>query len=143
MLAVGGYSEQTLTEDAELTLTLLAHGGRITYAPPARSITEAPESVLPFFRQRFRWSFGTLQCLYKHWREFGHGKLGWIALPNMVLFQFLFPLLAPLGDAILILSLMRRDWTPVAIGDLTFLLMISWAPGWPSILMARVSVRRG
>jgi hypothetical protein len=43
-------------------------------------------------RQRFRWSFGTLQCLWKH-RDVmfkkEYGSLGWIALPNVFLFQLL------------------------------------------------------
>ena len=120
---VGGYSADTLTEDADLTLAVLGNGGRITYAPHARSVTEAPETVPALFRQRFRWSFGTLQCMWKHRRQFGKGTLGWVALPNMFLFQILFPLLAPIGDAILFLSLLRGDFSAVAAGYIAFLAM--------------------
>jgi cellulose synthase/poly-beta-1,6-N-acetylglucosamine synthase-like glycosyltransferase/spore germination protein YaaH/peptidoglycan/xylan/chitin deacetylase (PgdA/CDA1 family) len=121
LLAVGGYSADTLTEDADLTLTILGAGGRITYAPLAQSITEAPQTVASLFRQRFRWSYGTLQCLWKHRRKFGHGALGWVALPNVAMFQLLFPLLAPLGDFIFLLALLRLDFRPVAAGYATFL----------------------
>ena len=71
ILDIGGYSSDTLVEDADLTLTLLEHGGRIVYAPLARSVTEAPEMVGPLFKQRFRWSYGTFQCFWKHRKTFG------------------------------------------------------------------------
>ncbi len=121
LLAVGGYSSDTLTEDADLTLRMLGAGARITYAPLAQSITEAPQTVGALFRQRFRWSYGTLQCLWKHRKRFGRGSLGWVALPNIALFQLLFPLLAPLGDFIFLLAVLRFDFQPVAVGYATFL----------------------
>jgi len=121
LLSVDGYSADTLTEDADLTLTMLSAGARITYAPLAQSITEAPQTVAALFRQRFRWSYGTLQSLWKHRRRFARGSLGWVALPNIAMFQLLFPLLAPLGDFIFLLAVLRLDFKPVAVGYLTFL----------------------
>jgi cellulose synthase/poly-beta-1,6-N-acetylglucosamine synthase-like glycosyltransferase/spore germination protein YaaH/peptidoglycan/xylan/chitin deacetylase (PgdA/CDA1 family) len=123
VLKLGGYSTDTLTEDADLTLTLLGDGGRVVYAPLAQSITEAPETVRTLFRQRFRWSFGTLQCLWKHREQAGRGSLGWIALPNIFFFQLLFPMLAPVGDVILLLCVLRHDFGAVAAGYLIFLVM--------------------
>jgi cellulose synthase/poly-beta-1,6-N-acetylglucosamine synthase-like glycosyltransferase/peptidoglycan/xylan/chitin deacetylase (PgdA/CDA1 family)/spore germination protein YaaH len=123
VLAIGGYSSDTLTEDADLTLTMLATAGRVVYAPHAKSITEAPETVRTLFRQRFRWSLGTLQCLWKHRWQTGRGTLGWIALPNIFLFQLLFPLISPVGDLILLLCLIRHDFNAVAGGYVLFLVM--------------------
>ncbi len=123
VMAVGGYSRNTLTEDADLTLTMLRAGARIVYAPEARSVTEAPQTVRSLFKQRFRWSFGTFQCLWKHKAAFLKGSLGWVALPNMLVFQILFPVLSPIGDVVLLLSLLRGDMGAVAVGYLTFLLM--------------------
>jgi len=43
-------------------------------------------------RQRFSWSFGILQSLWKHRAAFGRkGVLGWIALTNIAIFQVLLP----------------------------------------------------
>ena len=81
LLKVGAYSADTLTEDADLTLSILKAGGRITYAPLAKSITEAPQNLGALFRQRFRWCYGTLQCLWKHRGSFGKGALGWVGCP--------------------------------------------------------------
>lgn len=123
VLDVGGYSHDTLTEDADLTLTILRAGGRIAYAEDARSVTEAPHSTSTLFKQRFRWSYGTYQCLWKHRAALGRGTLGWLAMPNMLFFQVLFPILSPIGDAVLLLCLIRGDWNAAATGYLSFLAM--------------------
>lgn len=123
VLNCGGYSDLTLTEDADLTLTMLKGGSKIVYAADAISITEAPETAKDLFKQRFRWSFGTYQCLWKHKKSFFNGNLGWIALPNMFLFQLLLPILAPIGDLVFIFSLFRGDMKAVFSGYLIFLLI--------------------
>ncbi|HEX4599759.1 MAG TPA: glycosyltransferase [Gemmatimonadales bacterium] len=101
VLAAGGFSDQTMAEDQDLTLALLRRGWRIAYADRAIAYTEAPDTLAGLSRQRFRWSFGTLQCAWKHrgalfrWR---YGTLGLVALPNVWVFQLLFPFLAPVAD---------------------------------------------
>jgi cellulose synthase/poly-beta-1,6-N-acetylglucosamine synthase-like glycosyltransferase len=123
VLDAGGYSEETLTEDADLTLTILRHGGHVVYEPEAYGRTEAPESLGALLRQRFRWTYGTYQCLWKHREAFFKGTLGWIGLPNMVVFQVIFPLLSPIGDIMMVLSVWRGDWHAFLAGYLAFLAM--------------------
>lgn len=121
--AVGGYSHDTLVEDADLTLTVLRSGGRITYEPRAVGRTEAPLSLGALWKQRFRWTYGTYQCLAKHRGALLRGTLGWVALPNVLLFQVLFPLVSPIGDAALLLALATGSWSAVLSGYLGFLAM--------------------
>lgn len=123
VLAVGGYSADTLTEDADLTLTLLRAQGRIAYEPRAIGRTEAPETVSGLLKQRFRWTYGTYQCLYKHRKAFFRGTLGWIGLPNMVVFQVVFAALSPIGDLVMLLAIFRGDYSAFAAGYVAFLLM--------------------
>ncbi|HTM46324.1 MAG TPA: glycosyltransferase [Polyangiaceae bacterium] len=123
VLDAGGYSEETLTEDADLTLTILRRGGHVVYEPEAYGRTEAPESLGALLRQRFRWTYGTYQCLWKHREAFFKGTLGWIGLPNMVVFQVIFPLLSPIGDIMMVLSVWRGDWHAFLAGYLAFLAM--------------------
>jgi len=108
VLDAGGFSEQTLAEDQDLTLTLLRRGWRIAYADRAIAYTEAPDTLAGLSRQRFRWSFGTLQCAWKHrgalFRR-RYGALGFVALPNVWVFQLLFPFLAPVADLLFVWSL--------------------------------------
>ena len=108
VLAAGGFSGETLAEDQDLTLSLLEAGHRVAYAPHAVAWTEAPDTVSGLLKQRFRWSFGTLQCMWKHRRAFlrpSYGSLGMIALPNTWVFQLLVNAIAPLADLMFIWSL--------------------------------------
>jgi len=95
----GGYHIDTVAEDADLTMALLRRGYRVEYEDMAMAYTEAPTNANGLMRQRFRWSFGILQAVYKHRGVFARkGALGWVALPNIVIFQILLPLVSPLID---------------------------------------------
>ena len=95
----GGFHTDTVAEDADLTMALLRMGYRVEYEDMALAYTEAPTNANGLMRQRFRWSFGILQAVYKHRAVVARqGVLGWIALPNIVIFQILLPLVSPLID---------------------------------------------
>src|SRR5580692_1461403 len=95
----GGYQIDTVAEDADLTMALLRRGYRVEYEDMALAYTEAPTNANGLMRQRFRWSFGILQAVYKHSGVFARkGALGFVALPNIVIFQILLPLVSPLID---------------------------------------------
>jgi cellulose synthase/poly-beta-1,6-N-acetylglucosamine synthase-like glycosyltransferase/spore germination protein YaaH/peptidoglycan/xylan/chitin deacetylase (PgdA/CDA1 family) len=95
----GGYHTDTVAEDADLTMSLLENGWRVVNEDRALAFTEAPTSANGLMRQRFRWSFGILQAVWKHRSAVRKGsRLGWIALPNIVIFQILLPLLSPAID---------------------------------------------
>jgi cellulose synthase/poly-beta-1,6-N-acetylglucosamine synthase-like glycosyltransferase len=64
--ASGGYSGETITEDADLTVALHRAGYSVRFEERARSITEAPTTVRGFLRQRLRWQLGMLQVSWKH-----------------------------------------------------------------------------
>jgi cellulose synthase/poly-beta-1,6-N-acetylglucosamine synthase-like glycosyltransferase len=108
VLEAGGFSDATLAEDQDLTMTLLKRGWRVAYADRAIAWTEAPDTVRTLARQRFRWSFGTLQCAWKHRDAFlrpRYGALGMVAMPNIWIFQLLFPFVSPVADLLFLWSL--------------------------------------
>jgi peptidoglycan-N-acetylglucosamine deacetylase len=95
----GGYHTDTVAEDADLTMAILQLGYRVEYEDLALAYTEAPTNANALMRQRFRWSFGILQSVWKHRGAFAReGALGWVALPNIVIFQILLPLVSPFID---------------------------------------------
>lgn len=108
IIEAGGFTTDTLAEDCDLTMRLHKAGYIVGNCNDALSYTEAPENLKQFLKQRFRWSFGVLQCFWKHrdamfrkqYRNFGK-----IALPNILLFQIILPFLAPLADLLLVVSL--------------------------------------
>ena len=95
----GGYHMDTVAEDADLTMALLRNGYRVEYEDLALAFTEAPTTASALMRQRFRWSFGILQAVFKHRGVFARkGVLGFVALPNILIFQILLPLVSPFID---------------------------------------------
>ena len=122
----GGLSLETLAEDTDLTLSLHRQGQRIVYVPDAIAWTEAPESVRTLARQRSRWAYGTLQCLWKHRDMVFNRKyraLGWFSLPNIWFFQIILVAVTPMVDLFLIASLPFGVWNAVLPFIITFLAM--------------------
>ncbi|MEU6257710.1 glycosyltransferase [Streptomyces sp. NPDC047043] len=103
---VGGMSDDTLAEDTDITMAMHRDGWRVVYAEKARAWTEAPETVQQLWSQRYRWSYGTMQAIWKHRRAIVEkgpsGRFGRVGLPLVSLFMVLAPLLAPLIDVFLI-----------------------------------------
>ena len=97
--AGGGYHTNTVAEDADLTMNLLEQGYWVIYEDQALAFTEAPINMNGLMRQRFRWSFGILQAVFKHRGAFRKRRaMGLFALPNILLFQILLPLFSPFID---------------------------------------------
>ncbi len=122
----GGLSLDTLAEDTDLTLALHRQGARIVYVPAAIARTEAPETVRTLARQRFRWAYGTLQCLWKH-RDmvfnWNYHALGWFSLPSVWFFQIILVALTPIVDLFLLLSLPFGAWRALLPFIIIFLSM--------------------
>ena len=105
---VGDYPTDTLAEDQDLTIAIQRKGWRIGYDVDAVAWTEAPESFSALSKQRFRWAFGTLQCLWKHRSILRTRKpegLAYIGIPQAWLFQIGFALVSPLIDLALVVSI--------------------------------------
>jgi cellulose synthase/poly-beta-1,6-N-acetylglucosamine synthase-like glycosyltransferase len=133
VLEAGGFSHDTLAEDQDLTMTLLRRGQHIALADRAIAWTEAPETLGALLKQRFRWSFGTLQCAWKHrgaMRDRSTRALGLVGLPNVWLFQLLFPLLAPAADLALLLTVGRYLVEAPALG-----MHAAWAHAAPTLAL--------
>ena len=113
LLQVGGVSDDTLAEDTDLTMAICAAGWRVVYEENARAWTEAPATFRQLWRQRYRWSYGTMQSMWKHRRAIfasgAAGRMGRVGLANLALFQVLLPCLAPLIDVFLIYGLLVLD----------------------------------
>ncbi|WP_255410532.1 glycosyltransferase [Flavobacterium sp. 9] len=127
----GGFTTDTLAEDCDLTIRILRNNYRIVNCVEAVAVTEAPETLNEFMKQRFRWSYGIMQAFWKNRDACFNPKykgLGMISLPNVLIFQILLPIFAPLADLILILSLIWNHNDPdslhkIAIYYLVFMLV--------------------
>lgn len=110
---VGGVSDDTLAEDTDLTMAIGRAGWRVLYKDDARAWTEAPATLRAVWRQRYRWSYGTMQSMWKHRRgilERGRGgAYSRRSLAYMTIFQVLLPLLAPAVDVFAVYGLFFLD----------------------------------
>jgi len=104
--AAGGYPINTVAEDADLTMNILEQKYKVVYEDRALAFTEAPIDAGGLMRQRFRWSFGILQAVWKHRLAFVRNKaMGLFALPNILIFQMLLPLVSPFIDLMFLAGL--------------------------------------
>jgi peptidoglycan-N-acetylglucosamine deacetylase len=106
--AAGCYPVNTVAEDADLTMSLLEQGLKVVYEDRSLAFTEAPIDAKGLMRQRFRWSFGTLQAVWKHRAAFVRNKaMGLFALPNILIFQMLLPLVSPFIDMMFVYGIVH------------------------------------
>ncbi|MGZ5921466.1 MAG: polysaccharide deacetylase family protein [Rhizomicrobium sp.] len=111
LLDMGGFPADTLAEDQDLTIAIQTAGYRVLFDPTAIAWTEAPATFGGLGKQRFRWSFGTLQCLWKYRRITFNprfGELGMVALPQVWLFQIILTTLAPVADLLVVWQLIGQ-----------------------------------
>jgi cellulose synthase/poly-beta-1,6-N-acetylglucosamine synthase-like glycosyltransferase/peptidoglycan/xylan/chitin deacetylase (PgdA/CDA1 family) len=133
--AGGGYHTNTVAEDADLTMNLLEQGYWVIYEDRALAFTEAPVNMDGLMRQRFRWSFGILQAIFKHRGAIANRRaMGLFALPNTVIFQILLPLVSPFIDLMFVAGVFNylydRHFHPEAASAASFLKLLAFFLGF-------------
>ncbi|MFF9498451.1 bifunctional polysaccharide deacetylase/glycosyltransferase family 2 protein [Streptomyces sp. NPDC014656] len=130
---VGGMSDDTLAEDTDITMAVLCDGWRIVYAERARAWTEAPASLQQLWSQRYRWSYGSMQAMWKHRRAVTSrgpaGRFGRLGLPLVVMFGVVAPLLAPLVDMFLLYGVLFAD-APITLAGWGGFILLQAALSW-------------
>ncbi|MBV5284319.1 MAG: glycosyltransferase [Paludibacter sp.] len=122
MVAVDGFTTDTLAEDCDLTLRLLRANYVIRTSNDAVALTEAPESLNMFVKQRTRWTFGMMQSFWKHRDLLFNAKkknIGLVVLPNLLIFNFLIPVFSPVVDILFIAGLFTYN-----AGEYTFFYLL-------------------
>ncbi len=156
----GGFSSDTLAEDQDLTIQVRKLGYTIGYEEKAIGLTEAPDSLRNLAKQRFRWSYGTLQCMWKHKNALlnpKYGTLGFVAMPNVWIFQVFFPLISPLMDLMFVWTLIsaligtlehQQEYahTPTNLNQVIFyyalFLAVDWFGAFAAFLMEKGEQKR-
>ena len=112
IIAAGGFTSDTFAEDCDLTMRLLRTGYKVENEEAAIALTEAPETLRQFLKQRIRWTFGVMQAFWKNRDALlnrDYGSLGWIALPNILIFQIAIPLVTPFADLLMLIGLLTGN----------------------------------
>lgn len=117
LVKTGGYSHETMAEDADLTLSIQRLGYKVVQENRAVAWTEAPMTVRGLARQRLRWTYGNVQALYKHRSMILHpgcGVLGMIALPYALLSTLIPLVFMPLTIIVAGMSVASGNWSSIA-----------------------------
>ncbi|REC75643.1 polysaccharide deacetylase family protein [Chryseobacterium rhizosphaerae] len=126
IIEAGGYSSDTLAEDCDITVKILKAGYTVANENRAIAVTEAPETVKQFLKQRFRWTYGIMQMFWKQKQTFLNPQykgLGLWAMPNILLFQYIIPFFSPLADVIMFFGILSGNGSKIFSYYLIFLLV--------------------
>ena len=112
LLDAGGWSSDTIVEDADLGLTLLERGWETHYTRRRYGWGLLPSDFAAYKRQRHRWAYGGVQLIKKHWRDFIPGRS---RLTTQQRNEFLFGWLIWLGAESLgiLLAVLNLIWMPL------------------------------
>lgn len=108
LMEAGIFSTETLTEDADMTMAMIRSDYQVIYEDRAVASTETPRSLSALMTQRLRWSLGMMQAGWKHLgATVERRNLGLVALPDLAIFGYLMPLIAPLADLFLVILIIE------------------------------------
>ncbi|MDU8945953.1 polysaccharide deacetylase family protein [Ovoidimarina sediminis] len=133
IISAGGYSSETIVEDADLTVSIMREDYKVVYEPAAHAFTEAPQTIRQWMRQRLRWHFGMLQIAWKHKSAaLERRAVGLVSIPDLVLFGAVFSLFAPIADLVMFINLFKlaaqlTDPPILFLENTSFLVAIAYA----------------
>lgn len=112
---LGGWAEWCICEDAELGLRILAAGRRAVYVNHPFGHGLVPDSYEAYAKQRFRWAYGAMRIMRRHWASLLGLRRG---LSRAQRYHYIKGWLPWFGDALhLLFSLTALGWSAVLIAD--------------------------
>jgi cellulose synthase/poly-beta-1,6-N-acetylglucosamine synthase-like glycosyltransferase/exo-beta-1,3-glucanase (GH17 family) len=110
---VGGWGTDTICEDTELGLRLFEAGYQALYTNHRYGRGLLPDTFKAFKTQRFRWAYGAMQIIRKHW---AHMLPGARTLSPAQKFHFVSGWSLWFSDALgTLASILNLIWVPVVI----------------------------
>jgi len=131
VLSSGGFDSESHAEDMDMTLRMTAYMRenkkpyRIVQCPYSLCWTEGPSTLRGLINQRTRWGRGMIQCMFEHRKFFfskDYGRLGFVIMPYIFLFEFLAPIIEVLGLIFLIFLVLTGQ-----VNYDTFWMMVAYA----------------
>ena len=69
LINAGGWNEESVTEDADLSIKSLEAGYKHVYLPDLKASGEVPFTLKSFLRQQMRWAYGVTHVFKTYWRK--------------------------------------------------------------------------
>ena len=132
----GAYDKETIVEDFDATVKIIKSGMVVRGTTKSIAYTEAPESLINFYKQRKRWYRGNLQVVAKHRDVLTNPRFGFLqklAFPYMVLSMIILPVVGFFLLGSIILAVIQGD-VMFVLGSLVFFITLQY-------LMSALAVR--
>ncbi len=152
VVAVGGYSTDTVGEDMELVVRLHRHCRergekyRVAFVPDPVAWTECPENLEALGRQRDRWQRGLMESMWRHRVMIlnpKYGRIGMIAAPYYFFLEVIGPVIEALGYVTFIAALLLgRASAPYVIAFLAVAFALGISLSFAAIALEELSFRR-
>ncbi|MHB9054853.1 MAG: glycosyltransferase family 2 protein [Paludibacteraceae bacterium] len=107
VIKVGGYDKTTVGEDLELVVRMRKYMHlvekkkyQVAFIPDPLCWTEVPTTIKILYRQRNRWTRGSIDTILKHRNMLFNkkfGRIGMVSFPYWVLFEWLAPIFEFVG----------------------------------------------
>jgi cellulose synthase/poly-beta-1,6-N-acetylglucosamine synthase-like glycosyltransferase len=105
LIACGGFRTDTIWEDMEMTMRVhnycisTGRAYRVAFTPYPVCWTDVPATPSALYKQRKGWHRHLCECVTIHRRMLfgGGGFFSWITMPYFVFFEWLAPIVVPLG----------------------------------------------
>jgi len=126
LIEAGGFTEDTLAEDCDITIRIMKAGYIVANESKAYAFTEVPENLRQFLKQRVRWSFGVMQTFWKHKEMLFNNtrkSLGWVAMPDMLLFKYIIPFFTPFADLFMLFGLLTGNANKIGFYFLIYVIV--------------------
>jgi 1,2-diacylglycerol 3-beta-glucosyltransferase len=114
----GGWNEETVTDDLDLTLRLHLNHWDIDCLSEPAVYEEGVTQPVALWHQRGRWAEGGFQRYLDYWRLIGQNRLGAVKTLDLVVFIIMQYLMPILGLTDLVVAIALHEWpifTPLTI----------------------------
>ena len=119
LMELGGFSNSTLAEDCDLALKIQqTRRYKVLQDNDAVSFTEAPQSLSSLTKQRFRWTFGNIQSLWKHRSMVfsrGYRWLGLYVMPSVIVGILVPVVFWPFLIGITVMNILSGNYTMIIL----------------------------
>lgn len=135
---VGGFREDTVGEDLELTWRVQRAGYQVEFRPTALVYAESPSTLRGLWRQRVRWARGLLQTMRVHRGAIGNPRYGAFGL--YLGFNALSSVVLPVLQLLLLAGLPLLFVTGNAPFDSSWLAILMWLGLGVSLTIVLIAV---
>jgi 1,2-diacylglycerol 3-beta-glucosyltransferase len=137
LISCGGWNEQTITDDLDLTIRLHLDNWEIGFLPIPPVEEEGVTNALALWHQRSRWAEGGYQRYLDYWRLLFSDRLSIAKKLDLFLFYILSQYLLPTASIPDFLMAIARHESPILVPLTSLMLIVSFCGMFNGLIRVR------